>query len=50
MTRYRIFQEMLQNILKHAEVITVYIQIRKRNDRLLIIVEDNGIGFRLWKN
>lgn len=42
---YRIFQELLQNTLKHAEATQVFIQVRQRNEKLLIFVEDNGKGF-----
>ncbi len=43
---YRIIQEMIQNIIKHAQADHAVIQIRKQDQRLNIVVEDNGIGFR----
>lgn len=45
LTLYRVFQELLQNIVKHAKADKAYIQIRNQPDVLLIIVEDNGRGF-----
>ncbi len=43
---YRIIQEMTQNIIKHAEADHAVIQIRKQDQQLNIVVEDNGKGFR----
>lgn len=42
---YRIAQELVGNILKHAEATQVNIDFYKRNDRYLLMVEDNGKGF-----
>lgn len=42
---FRIFQELLQNIVKHANATKAFIQVRERNGMLKITVEDNGIGF-----
>ncbi len=42
---YRIIQELLQNIIKHAQATEVYIQLSCHNQHLGIDVEDNGIGF-----
>lgn len=57
---YRIIQELVNNILKHANAETALIQLTKSNKSLLIDVEDNGIGFDMsiidnqkgigWKN
>lgn len=43
---YRIIQELLNNIIKHAEASHVMIQLIKRNNRILLLVEDNGIGIQ----
>jgi len=45
MTVYRIVQEALTNIAKHAEAGHVSVILRKRNSSLVTIVEDNGKGF-----
>ena len=46
---YRIFQEILTNIGKHAAPTHVSIVIRKSNKRILFEVEDNGRGFNYNK-
>ncbi|KGL59120.1 tetratricopeptide repeat protein [Polaribacter sp. Hel1_85] len=43
---YRIIQELISNILKHAKASEISIQLLKGKQRLNIIVEDNGIGFK----
>lgn len=42
---YRIVQELISNILKHAKADKVGVQILKQKDKILLIVEDNGCGF-----
>jgi signal transduction histidine kinase len=42
---YRIAQEALTNIAKHAGASTVSIVTRRDGDRLTMVVEDNGTGF-----
>ncbi|HTE13067.1 MAG TPA: sensor histidine kinase [Chitinophagaceae bacterium] len=42
---YRIIQELLNNIMKHAAATEVMVQLIKEEARLSIIVEDNGKGF-----
>jgi two-component system NarL family sensor kinase len=42
---YRILQELLTNISKHAKAENVSITITKHDDFLNLIVEDDGIGF-----
>jgi two-component system NarL family sensor kinase len=42
---YRIIQELLNNIIKHAQATEAIIQFIKDNQRLSVIVEDNGKGF-----
>ncbi len=44
---YRIIQELLNNILKHADASEVTIQLLKREEDLNIMVSDNGIGFKV---
>lgn len=41
---YRICQELVQNVIKHAGATTLSIQIIDHQDSLNIIVEDNGVG------
>jgi len=42
---YRIVQEALTNVLKHAEARRVSVVLEYRHERLLAIVEDDGRGF-----
>lgn len=42
---YRIVQEALTNILKHAQAGTVSVSVERRPDEVSMIVEDDGIGF-----
>jgi signal transduction histidine kinase/predicted ATPase len=41
---YRICQELVQNVIKHAKATTLRIQIIRHNDSLNMMVEDNGVG------
>ena len=43
---YRIVQEALTNVAKHAKARRVSVILEPRGDRLQVIVEDDGIGFR----
>lgn len=42
---YRIVQEALTNVIKHAQASRVSVMLEYRYDELLVIVEDNGRGF-----
>jgi two-component system NarL family sensor kinase len=42
---YRIIQELLNNVLKHANAGEVLVQLVHEENRLNILVEDNGKGF-----
>ena len=46
---YRIVQELLQNILKHANANKVIIEFNAEEDFLYLTLIDNGIGFSLKK-
>lgn len=46
-TIYRIIQECLTNIAKHAQATLVSIVIRKQDGRVFFNVEDNGKGFNI---
>ena len=43
---FRIVQEALTNVLKHAAATRVSVMLEYRYDELLVIVEDNGCGFQ----
>ena len=42
---YRIIQEALNNIIKHAEAKNVLIQLSETEDEYHFIIEDDGVGF-----
>ncbi len=42
---YRIIQELLINALKHANAKEILVQITKQEDEIIILVEDDGIGY-----
>ncbi|WP_179376022.1 tetratricopeptide repeat-containing sensor histidine kinase [Winogradskyella wichelsiae] len=43
---YRIVQELINNILKHAEATHADVQLTKHEDHLNIVINDNGKGFK----
>ena len=46
---FRIVQESLTNVLKHAQATQVVINVNASTDRLLLSIEDNGIGYDMSK-
>jgi two-component system NarL family sensor kinase len=44
-TVFRIAQELLKNIIKHAEAKEVIVQLTIEEDEIILIVEDDGKGF-----
>ncbi|HFB83504.1 MAG TPA: PAS domain-containing protein [Thermodesulfatator sp.] len=42
---YRITQEALSNVIKHARADSVSIRLKRDGKRILLTIEDNGIGF-----
>lgn len=44
-TLYRIVQELLNNVIKHAEAKNVLIQLTREKDKFSLTVEDDGKGF-----
>lgn len=46
-TIYRIIQEQINNILKHAQATIVSVQLSVDNEKLVILTTDNGSGFDL---
>jgi PAS domain S-box-containing protein len=44
---YRVAQEALHNILKHAEAAHVTVLLQRRDDELVLVIEDDGHGFAL---
>ncbi len=46
---YRITQELLNNVVKHAGANEVILQLIRQDDALHLTIEDNGSGFQLEK-
>ena len=42
---YRIVQEALTNVIKHAQAGTVSVVLTRKGDRVVVVVEDDGKGF-----
>ena len=42
---FRIVQELLNNVMKHAAATTAFVQLIRQGDRLNLILEDDGKGF-----
>lgn len=47
---YRIVQEALTNIVKHASATKVDIRFKKDQGKLIVTIKDNGRGFKVKKN
>ena len=46
---FRVLQEVVNNIIKHAKASEVSIQLIKHEKELTLLVEDNGVGFNVEK-
>lgn len=46
---YRIIQEAINNIIKHAKATTINISIDKFSNKICLYIKDNGIGFDTQK-
>jgi len=42
---YRVAQELINNIVKHSKASQVMVQLYRNKGMLIMIIEDNGIGF-----
>lgn len=42
---YRVIQEVVNNIIKHARANTINLQLIRHDDEITVMIEDNGIGF-----
>lgn len=46
---YRIVNELLQNVLKHARATEIILEISQKGKKSLFVVRDNGVGFNKEK-
>jgi PAS domain S-box-containing protein len=44
-TLYRLVQEAMTNVVRHASATRVDLLVERRADRVLVVVEDDGVGF-----
>ena len=42
---FRIFQECLTNVIRHAQAKSVHVSLCQEDENILLIVEDDGVGF-----
>jgi signal transduction histidine kinase len=42
---FRILQEAMNNIAKHSRANTVVLGLARKNDRIILRIQDNGVGF-----
>jgi len=42
---FRVIQELVQNIVKHAQATQITLQLIRSESELVVMVEDNGVGF-----
>lgn len=47
---YRIIQECVNNIIKHSKATAAKITIKDKSRKVIITIQDNGIGFNFEKN
>lgn len=44
---YRVVQEAMTNIVRHAHATRVDVLLERRDDRVIVMIEDDGVGFDL---
>ena len=42
---YRVVQEAMTNVVRHARATRVDVLVERRGDRIRVMVEDDGVGF-----
>jgi len=47
LTLYRVFQELINNIIKHSQATFLNVQLLKLKTHVALIVYDNGLGFNI---
>jgi len=45
-TLYRVLQEALNNIVKHANASHIWVDLSREDDNIILTVQDNGLGFK----
>lgn len=44
---FRVFQEVLKNIIKYAKASSIYLEVQKTSTSIKLTIKDNGVGFDL---
>ena len=47
---FRLFQESVNNIIKHAEADRIEIELKYCNNKIVVTIKDNGVGFETLGN
>ena len=47
---FKVVQELLHNVVKHAQARTAKVSLRENGDKIKIVVEDSGVGFDTDEN
>ncbi|KAA3650689.1 MAG: tetratricopeptide repeat protein [Bacteroidetes bacterium] len=47
---YRVAQELINNIIKHAKASHVSVQLFKNAGKIILVIEDNGLGIKAGEN
>lgn len=47
---FRMIQEVINNIIRHAGADTIHLEAKKENDKIVIRIRDNGKGFDVGRN
>ena len=42
---YRVVQEALTNVARHAQATRVDVVLERRGDQVIVLIEDDGVGF-----
>lgn len=50
LTIYRVIQEVINNIIVHSEATEINFQLLESDDEIMLMIEDNGIGFDINQN
>jgi signal transduction histidine kinase len=45
-TLYRVLQEMVTNVVRHAHAKRIWVALRYENETIILSVKDNGQGFK----
>lgn len=42
---FRVVQEAISNMLRHSKATSFHLKLSKKQERIIVVIEDNGIGF-----